>query len=360
MSGGPYGRGKAPERACLPSRQWPDADRQLWLAACAPADPLDENIGARAEHSAISNRNVEKGYGRWLTFLHSTDPACLEDAPAIRITPERAQAYVDCLVSLQNGTSAILSRLKELGAAAKVMAPKQDWKFINSLSSKVRARHKPVRDKSNLRLSDELLNLGLSLIDKATEAQGVTACILHRDGLLIALLALVPLRRHNIAGLRIGRNMIDVNGTWLIALDASETKTRAPIEIAWPEELTAPLVIYLTIHRPHLSSLVGHWSKPIDSALWVSSNGSPMTEMAIYHRVRKHTREAFGVAINPHLFRDAAATTLAIADPENVRVAAPLLGHRTFTTTERYYQQAKSFEAHRQYIAALFGNEKAR
>ena len=85
-----------------------------------------------------------------------------------------------------------------------------------------------------------------------------------------------------------------------------------------------------------------------------------MSAMQIYNRIRKHTREAFGSAINPHLFRDAAATTLAIADPENIRVAAPLLGHRTFTTTERYYQQAKSFEAHRQYIAALFDNEKAR
>jgi integrase len=85
-----------------------------------------------------------------------------------------------------------------------------------------------------------------------------------------------------------------------------------------------------------------------------------MTQMAIYDRIRKHTGGAFGAPINPHLFRDAAATTLAIADPENVRVAAPLLGHRTFTTTERYYQQAKSFDAHRQYIAALFGNEKTR
>jgi hypothetical protein len=37
-----------------------------------------------------------------------------------------------------------------------------------------------------------------------------------------------------------------------------------------------------------------------------------------------------------------------------------LLGHRTFTTTERHYQQAKSFEAHRQYIAAIFGSEKVR
>ena len=252
---GPFGRGKAPERACLLLQHWPDEDRQLWLAACAPADLLDEHSGARAEHSAIANRNVEKGYGRWLTFLHRTDAACLEDPPATRITPERAQAYVGCLVGLQNGTAAILSRLKELGAAAKVMGPKQDWRFLNSLSSKVRARHKPVRDKSNLKMSDELLDLGLSLIDKTTEAQGLRAAILHRDGLLIALLSLVPLRRRNIAGLRIGRNMFDVNGTWLIALNSNETKTRAPLEIAWPEELAAPLATYLTIHRPHLSSL---------------------------------------------------------------------------------------------------------
>ena len=83
-----------------------------------------------------------------------------------------------------------------------------------------------------------------------------------------------------------------------------------------------------------------------------------MTEMAIYDRIRAHTQKTFGRAINPHLFRDAAATTLAIADPEHVRVAAPLLGHRTFMTTERYYQQAQAFDAHRAYINALFGKGK--
>jgi integrase len=100
--------------------------------------------------------------------------------------------------------------------------------------------------------------------------------------------------------------------------------------------------------------LPGRWSKSVDNFLWVSSDGSPMTQISIYDRIRKHTAEAFGVAINPHLFRDAAATTLAIADPEHVRVAAPLLGHRTFTTTERHYQQAKTLEAHRAYVDVLF------
>jgi len=208
-----------------------------------------------------------------------------------------------------------------------------------------------------LKLSDELLGLGLSLMEEATMAAGLEAAILHRDGLIIALLALVPLRRRNFASLRLDRNLVEINGSWLISLDACETKTRAPLELLWPGELVGPLHTYLNVHRPVLSAINGRWAKRIDNALWVSSHGSPMTEMAIYDRIRRHTAEAFGVAVNPHLFRDAAATTLAIVDPEHVRVAAPLLGHRTFMTTERHYQQAKTFEAHRAYVDAVFGKQ---
>jgi integrase/recombinase XerD len=358
MSGGLYGRGKAPERACLPFANWPEVDRRLWRGACAPADLLDEDIGARANHSEVSNRKAEKGYGRWLTFLIAEVPNCIAGPPVQRITAERVKSYVDSLIALHNSTATILARLQELGEVARIMGPGRSWTFINALSSKIRARHKPVRDKNNLKLSDELLDLGLGLIDRASQANGLPAAILQRDGLMIALLALVPLRRRNMAGLRLNRNVIEINGAWLIALDASETKTHGAFEINWPDELLAPLQIYLDLHRPFLASLPGRWSRPIDNALWVSSDGSPMTEMAIYDRIRKHTEDAFGVAINPHLFRDAAATTLAIADPEHVRVAAPLLGHRTFTTTERHYQQAKTLEAHRAYVGAIFGKEK--
>ncbi len=74
-----------------------------------------------------------------------------------------------------------------------------------------------------------------------------------------------------------------------------------------------------------------------------------MTEIAIYDTIRKRTKAAFGTAINPHLFRDEAATALAIHDPAHVRSAAPLLGHRRLSTTERYYQQAQSLEAQREF-----------
>ena len=108
------------------------------------------------------------------------------------------------------------------------MGPDKSWRFLNKLESRIRARHKPARDKSNLRLSDELFGLGLSLIDKATALSGREAALLHRDGLMIALLALVPLRRRNFAGLRLDRNVIAINDVWLITLDELETKTRVP------------------------------------------------------------------------------------------------------------------------------------
>jgi integrase len=359
MNGGPYGRGKAPERVCLKLAAWPEQDRRLWQVACEPSDLLavDEG-GARANRAIATNYKAEKGYGRWLTFLQTAAPDSLADAPALRITPERVRRYLDSLIRLGNSTATIIARLRELGEVARIMGPEQSWSFINALESRTRASHKPARDKTNLKLSDELFGLGLSLIERAIALSGRDAALLHRDGLMIALLALVPLRRRNFANLRLDRNVVAINDIWLITLDESETKTHAPLEILWPDELVAPLHAYLDVHRLLLSAITRRGAKPADDALWVSTHGSRMSEMAMYNCIRRHTQEAFGQAINPHLFRDAAATTLAIADPAHVRVAAPLLGHRTFTTTERHYQQAQAFDAHRAYIDTLFSKAK--
>jgi integrase len=342
----------------MPITAWPAVDRQRWQSACLQGDLLaiDEE-GSRARHSPISNRKAEKGYGRWLTFMTITAPQDLPLTPEIRITPERVRAYVDQLQAIGNGSQTVLARLQELAEVAKVVGPSRDWSFINRITAKVRAKGRPVRDKSNLKLSEELLNLGLQLIEQAAQ-ENLTrreAAILHRDGLIISFLSLVPLRRKNLARLAIGKNLIRVQNAWFVVLDASETKTQQFHEVTWPDLLLGPLLTYLHKHRPTLLALSGHWFKEPGDSLWVSSHGSPMTEMAIYDRVRARTQEAFGRAINPHLFRDSAATTMAIADPEHVRIAAPLLGHRTFTTTERHYQQAKGYEAHRTFVETIFG-----
>jgi hypothetical protein len=105
--------------------------------------------------------------------------------------------------------------------------------------------------------------------------------------------------------------------------------------------------LYLARHRHVLANMRGESPRPVGDALWVSSKGSPMTSKGIYWCITKRTREAFGHSISPHLFRDCAATSIAIDDPRHVGIAAPLLGHRSASTTEKYYNQAGSIEAAR-------------
>jgi site-specific recombinase XerC len=72
-----------------------------------------------------------------------------------------------------------------------------------------------------------------------------------------------------------------------------------------------------------------------------------MTEIAIYFRIMKLTQERFGEIINPHLFRDCAATSIAIEDSQHVRCVTTVLGHASLATSEKHYNQANALEASR-------------
>ena len=358
MSGGLYGRGKAPERRCMPLAAWPTADRDRWAQALTVGDILDEDIGARARHSAKSNVKTEHGYGRWLTYCMLNEPGTLDLPPGDRIIAERVKRYVRHLQGLGNSTHTLMCRLQELEDAAKVIAPQGNYGFIKRFGAQVRARHVPARAKSRIVMSDELAQLGRDCMIRAREREGVEAATLFRDGLMIAFLAYVPIRRKNFAGLTLNQNFLRRDGRWVIELSPAETKTHAYFEALLPESAEPFLDEYLSIHRPLLAARTGRWNGPVADRLWVSRHGSAMTPMAVYDRIREHTGAKFGVGLGPHLFRDAAATTLATEAPEHVRVAAPVLGHRNFRTTEIYYRQAKVQRAHKRYVESLFGEEK--
>ena len=78
-----------------------------------------------------------------------------------------------------------------------------------------------------------------------------------------------------------------------------------------------------------------------------------MTEIAIYDRVSRLTEAEFGESISPHRFRDMAASTIASHAPEFIHAAAPLLGHATLRTTEKYYRQAQAQEGQKRFVLAL-------
>jgi hypothetical protein len=104
----------------------------------------------------------------------------------------------------------------------------------------------------------------------------------------------------------------------------------------------APLHTYLAVHRPTL--LV----TPETPALWLGRNG-PLTVSGITQVIRAVSERELGMALNPHLFRDCAATMVATQDPEHARIIASILGHARQETSERYYNHAQSMAAGRAY-----------
>jgi site-specific recombinase XerC len=88
-------------------------------------------------------------------------------------------------------------------------------------------------------------------------------------------------------------------------------------------------------------------------AFWVSRSGQKMQEPAMRTNIKSRTTSAFGHAINPHLFRDCAATSFATDDPEHVRCIAPLLGHTTLATSDKHYNQATMLTAVRTFSATI-------
>jgi integrase len=333
---------------------WPALDRRLWLAAIAPADPFSETGATRASHRPISNWFVERGYGRWLTFLAESDLLTEIDPPG-RITPDSVRSYIADLARLGNLDGTILARLEALSEMAKVFGSRPGWTAIVRAASRVRARSEPSTSKrGRLVSSDELLALGVRLMDGVPpHSSAVRAAAQFRDGLMIGFLALRPLRLRNLAHLTLGRDLLKNDAGWEISLPPSAMKTHVSVEWRWPDELVPPLEKYISDYRPALVSRRGRWHRAIDDRLWVSIDGSPLTEASIYWRIVLQTREGFGRPISPHQFRNAAATTLAIFDPIHVRIGAPLLGHNTFRTTERYYNKAQCLEAHRVYADGI-------
>jgi integrase len=318
-------------------------DRQCWEAALQPGDLLDEG-GFRAQRSHYSNREMQKGYGRWLAWLEANGSLDVHVAPGDRITRDRVKAYTNHLEA-KNASGTVIARLIELKVMAAIMGPGRDWSWIYRIASSIRARHKPARPKRHgLVHSETLLDLGLGLMARAEgERTALRRFKAYRDGLLIATLASRQLRLRNLTGLILCQTLVQRGDGWWIQIPAADTKTKDPIETPWPEMLVRHLEIYLADHRANIVALRGFRSE----ALWLSMYGLPMTDNAIYLRIIARTREGLGQPIHPHLFRDAATTSIAIDDPTHIGIASRLLGHRNQETTERYYNQARRIEASR-------------
>jgi integrase/recombinase XerD len=234
------------------------------------------------------------------------------------------------------------------------LRPTQLFPTLDRAISYYKRNAKPRSDKES-RMQDirHLRELGFRLM---AQSQRGTAAMRHgnqyRDGLAIVMLTAMPLRISNLGALDLVHGIRRVGDRYSIYVPRSKNGDAIMFDL--PIWLTHPIDVYLEQHRPyHLARRGRWWSSTPNCTFWVSSNGTAMTARQLSKRIVDRTREVFGKSVNPHLFRDIVATTIATEDPEHVDMILSILGHRSLKTSEKHYNHAKSLDASRRYQEAL-------
>jgi len=333
----------------LPLDEWPDADIQAFEGAYAPGDIFDETNGPGAHLSEGTRHFIEITYRRWLGYLHQSYGDDLLLAPAQRITAIRVRAFVE-QISTEVRATTVVTGVGCLHYAARLIAPNEDWRWLKAIHSRLAARAKPLDRFNQLVPARQTLDLGMELMDQAIKPSGAVRkrhYLQYRDGLLLALLSVWPIRRRSITALTVSRHArMDEDGVTLL-LYAEDTKSKRPEHYRVPDQLVAYLKRYLLEIRPRLPQASAH------DGFWASNKRCPLSYSGIAAIARKHTANKFGKSMGLHDFRRAAGTFLAIDEPDKVGLIPGVLQHATVAVGEKHYILARSIKASRRHTATI-------
>ena len=317
----------------LPYAAWPDDDRTRWEAAFKAGTDLFDDSGPAAHLAERTQLQLQYAYGKFLRFLSARHRSLLAHSPDERVNRKIIESYVKWQPKSCGGVTLAIY-LQHLWLTLRYICPSEDWSWLLTISKRIAAQAKKKPPKHHLVTSEILYALGIELMDRAITSGKPTATwrvqTAFRDGLIIALLALIPLRRRTLAALRLGRHFVRTGKLWALDIPAEDVKTKRPLEYPISAELSERIDLYLDQIRSRIPGAELH------DYFWASTRGRSMGGKAIYEAVRQRTRKALGFPVNLHRFRRAAATLWSRQDPANVRGAKDLLGHASFTTTEDY------------------------
>ena len=314
----------------LPFDEWPLEDRMMFESLTAEG-PIDD--GPWVSLSATTIRTRRYSYGHWLGFLRKSHPALLDQPLSARVTRETIKAYT-LAMGVNSTQTTVGIELQRLYHTVSAAMPKDDWSWLFAIVQRVRKR--AVRAPKPYVLSVDLYRLGLELMEDARNKSALFPRVIlsqaeqFRDGLMIAFLAVAPMRRSGFTNLLLGEQVVKIGGLWRVYLSADMVKTGIPENFEIQSELGRYVDEYIEIYRPAFPNSHAH------KGMWPYGE-RPMTDKMVRRYLCKHTKNRLGVAISPHGFRRGAASFLAAADPKNIRAAKDLLQHNSFAITEQHY-----------------------
>ena len=338
------------QRLCLPVADWSPEDQAALRMATTPG-LRRARAGRAARLKPATVRIMTEGVGSFLGFLALSGVAAAEAGLSTLCTEASVLDWITALMERRLTAHTIRFRVTGLQRGCEVMYPFSDWRWLKEIVADLPdGRQESRRRKMHqVRHSRELLELGVRLITSSLSGGYLRPHLRHvvgRDGMMIALLASRPLRLKNFTGLRLGRHLIrQEDCRWRLLVPASETKNGQSIEDMLPEDIGRLLDRYLAVDRPPLLARRTPVGAAEDDHLWISEDGLPMSATNIRSRITLETFKAFGVAISPHRFRDAGATTIALELPTQMDMALALLGDRDPNTIAEHYNMATTLQA---------------
>ena len=152
--------------------------------------------------------------------------------------PTNVEAYIADLTARVRSVT-VWNCIYKLRRAAELLAPTADFSWLAEIEKDLALVMEPRSKFDRLVFTGRLVEAGLTLVAEAQEfakndlarARGM------RNGLMIALLALCPIRLKNFATLEIGHTFKQIHGSWWIALPGTSTKSHRPDERRVPELL---------------------------------------------------------------------------------------------------------------------------
>lgn len=327
-----------PTRTTLLFEQWPTRDQSLWNAANVRGGFLEAD-GPAAAWTGKTRTGVMKRYGMWLGFLSSNGALATDICPSERVSEELLVAYVRWLQAKGNASTTLTSCVRDLWEAIRVMEPGSDQSLLRELTITLHARQAPTRNKhTRIIHPDALLKSALTYLDNIADLDvrgEFCRAGKFRDALVIAFLACRPIRLANLTGIILSDHLVEDDGIWRCAFGGHETKDKRPLEFSLPDLLVPYIKTYLEDYRPILLK------RNHSLYLWISSRGTPMSEQAVYWNTSRLTEQLYGRRVNPHLFRDCAASALATDDPQHILAIARILGHASIKTSNDHYNQSQ-------------------
>jgi len=341
---------------CIKHHAWPVIDQLRYRDAREVTSFRGGRKPAR-KWSPARCRNVEQGYGQWVSFLARNDWLDTEAPPEARVTPDRVRLFVH---QLQDRVSSCSVGMIFEGFARMimVMAPDRDWTWLRIVITNLKAVAKPEKDKrSHMVDARQLLALGVDLMHQALEMDDrYHAATCMRDGLIITVLTSCPMRIGNLTAIEIGRHLLFDDDRYCLFFTEEETKTTR----SYQAELSPALSPYIDIWlRDHRRRLLARGDGVKTDRLWINRWGSPMGDGPIRAQIEKRTEVAFGRHVWPHLARSIAATSFVDHDPAMVALVSDLLGHSDQRTAHKHYILADAALAHEAVQTALEARRSA-